>query len=276
MDYSITDVLRECKDILKEHDIRLFDSDAEFIVADVLGVKRAELYSIPHMDEDSYHMCVENCFRRAKHEPLDSVIGYTEFYGLQVPFSTDTLTPRQETEILVDSVVKDIGSKNVKVLDLCSGSGCIGLAIAKSTKAFVYLSDISGVALDISMKNAKLNNVEATYIKSDLFSKINDRFDIIVSNPPYIKSGDLDSLEDEVKYFDPMLALDGKEDGLYFYRTIIQDLKNHLNPRGKVYFEVGFDQAQAVMDMLSADFDNISVIKDYGGVERIVTATLKE
>lgn len=276
MDYSITDVLRECKDILKEHDIRLFDSDAEFIVADILGVKRAELYSISHMDEDSYHMCVENCFRRAKHEPLDSVIGYTEFYGLQVPFSTDTLTPRQETEILVDSVVKDIGSKNVKVLDLCSGSGCIGLAIAKSTKAFVYLSDISGVALDISMKNAKLNNVEATYIKSDLFSKINDRFDIIVSNPPYIKSGDLDSLEDEVKYFDPMLALDGKEDGLYFYRTIIQDLKNHLNPRGKVYFEVGFDQAKAVMDMLSADFDNISVIKDYGGVERIVTATLKE
>ena len=221
-------------------------------------------------------MCIENCFRRSKHEPLDSIIGFTEFYGLQVPFNKDTLTPRQETEILVDNVVKDIGNQNVKVLDLCSGSGCIGLAIAKSTKAFVYLSDISGVALDISMRNAKLNNVEVNYIKSDLFESITDKFDVIVSNPPYIKTSDLESLEDEVRLFDPMLALDGKDSGYYFYEKIIKDLKNHLNKNGKIYFEVGIDQAEYVSNLLKHDFKDISVIKDYSGVERIVTATLKD
>ena len=276
MEHKLIDVLSECKKILKEHDIRLYDSDAEFIVASVLGKKRNELLPTLVIDKDAYHMCIENCFRRSKHEPLDSIIGFTEFYGLQVPFDKDTLTPRQETEILVDNVVKDIGNQNVKVLDLCSGSGCIGLAIAKSTKAFVYLSDISGVALDISMRNAKLNNVEVNYIKSDLFDSITDKFDVIVSNPPYIKTGDLESLEDEVRLFDPMLALDGKDSGYYFYEKIIQDLKHHLNQNGKIYFEVGIDQAQYVSDLLQHDFKDISVIKDYSGVERIVTATLKD
>ncbi|MBO7219145.1 MAG: peptide chain release factor N(5)-glutamine methyltransferase [Clostridia bacterium] len=276
MEHNIIDVLSECKKILKEHNIRLYDSDAEFIVASVIGKKRNELLPTLTISKDDYHMCIENCFRRSKHEPLDSILGFTEFYGLQVPFNKDTLTPRQETEILVDNVVKDIGSKNVKVLDLCSGSGCIGLAIAKSTKAFVYLSDISGVALDISMKNAKLNNVEVNYIKSDLFDSIADKFDVIVSNPPYIKTGDLDSLEEEVKLFDPMLALDGKEDGYYFYEKIIKDLKHHLNKNGKIYFEVGNTQAKYVSDLLKHDFKDITVIKDYSGVERIVTATLKD
>ena len=276
MEHNIIDVLNECKTILKEHNIRLYDSDTEFIVSDILGIKRSELLPHINIDDDTYHMCIENCFRRAKHEPLDSIIGYTEFYGIQVPFNKDTLTPRQETEILVDNVVKDIGNKPVKVLDLCSGSGCIGLAIAKSTKAFVYLSDISGVALDISMKNAKLNNVDVSYIKSDLFDSINEKFDIIVSNPPYIKTSDLDSLEDEVKYFDPTLALDGKEDGYYFYETIIKDLKKHLNKNGKIYFEVGLGQSEHISNLLENDFKDIKVIKDYSGVERIVTATLKE
>lgn len=278
MAHKVLDTLKECKDILKENNIRLYDSDAEFILAHVLDCNRGDLLTMDSISDEKYYLAIENTYRRVKHEPLDSIIGYTNFYSVVIPFSKDVLTPRNETEILVDKVVKDIKAnyKAPKVLDLCSGSGCIGLAIAKSTSALVLLSDISGVALDISMKNAKINNVDVQYVKSDLFSNIQGKYDIIVSNPPYIRTKDLESLEAEVRDFDPVIALDGKDDGYYFYREIVKDLKNHLNPHGRIYFEVGYDQAQEVSNLLKTDFENISIIKDYSGIDRIVTATLKD
>ena len=276
--HRVLDTLAECKDILKKHDIKLYDSDAEFILAHILDCSRGELLTMDSISDEDYHLAIEDTYRRAKHEPLDSIIGYTDFYSLVIPFSKDVLTPRCETELLVDHVVRDIKANYdaPQVLDLCSGSGCIGLAIAKSTSALVLLSDISGVALDISMKNAKINNVDVQYVKSDLFSNIHGKYDIVVSNPPYIRTQDLELLETEVSEFDPVLALDGKDDGYYFYRAIVQDLPKYLNPHGKVYFEVGYDQADEVARLLSENFENISVIKDYSGIDRIVTATLKD
>ena len=227
---------------------------------------------------------------RSRHVPLDKIIGYKEFYDLKIPFNRNVLTPRYETEILTDMVIKDI-RKNFKkdppsVLDLCSGSGCIGLAIASATGANVTLSDISPKAIKISKKNNKLNNklrlkdnkppMNPNFVVSDLFERLEYKFDIIVCNPPYIKSQDLQMLEIEVRDFDPILALDGGRDGLDFYRKVIAEAPKYLNDGGKLYLEVGVDQSDKVSKLLSKDFEEIEIKKDLAQIERFIIAKKRE
>ena len=227
---------------------------------------------------------------RERHVPLDKIIGYKEFYNLKIPFNRNVLTPRYETELLTDMLIKDI-RKNFKkeppsILDLCSGSGCIGLAIASETGANVTLADISPKAIKISKKNNKLNNklrlkdnkppTSVNFVVSDLFADIEYKFDIIVCNPPYIKSQDLQMLEIEVRDFDPILALDGGRDGLDFYRRVISEAPKFLNDGGKIYLEVGVNQADKVEKLLSKEFENIEIHKDLAQIDRFIIAKKRD
>lgn len=272
------DVIRArklAKEKLKEAGI-CGTTDADFILANILGVEMGVLNSIEKLNPSQAKKYAKAIKSRCKHIPLDKIIGYTEFLGLKIPFNKCVLTPRQETEILADMIIKDIGSKKLTLLDMCSGSGCIGLSIAKATGVSVTLSDISKKANAIAHKNALYNGVEATILHSNLFDNIPTKFDIIVSNPPYIRRKDLEKLEIEVRDFDPRLALDGGEDGLDFYREIVYNAPKYLEDNGMLYLEIGIDQSEAIVDILGKDFVDIKVIKDYSGIDRFIIAKKRD
>lgn len=250
--------------------------DAEFILASILDTDVAGLNSIEFLTPKQAKKFNRAIRSRCKHWPLDKIIGYTDFLSVRIPFDRNTLSPRQETEILTDKIIKDIGSRKLCVLDLCSGSGCIGIAIAKALDISVTLSDISKKANKIAKKNAELNGVNVTIIQSDLFNNIPTKYDIIVSNPPYIKRRELEALEIEVKDFDPRLALDGGEDGLDFYREIVSTAPQYLSTGGRLYLEIGIEQSREVVKLLEEDFEDIVVMKDYNGIDRYIIARKRE
>ena len=269
------EALKLAKEILKEASVASV-KDAEFILASVLNTDVAGLNAIEFLTIKQAKVFNKKIKARSKHCPLDKIIGYTDFLNVRIPFDKNTLSPRQETEILTEKIIKNIKGKKLTVLDLCSGSGCIGIAIAKSTNASVTLSDISKKANKAAKANAELNGVDVTIILSDLFENIPNKFDVIVSNPPYIKRRDLEVLEIEVRDFDPRLALDGGEDGLDFYRDIISKAPEYLNDGGKLYLEIGIEQSKEVVKMLGKNFEDIVVEKDYSGIDRYIIAKKRE
>ena len=209
--------------------------------------------------------------KRAEHVPLQYITGEQEFMGLPFRVNPSVLIPRQDTETLVEEALKVVKS-GMKVLDLCTGSGCILISIlSKVSNVEGHGVDISKQALIVAKENAKLNDVAVTFEKSDLFEAVDDTFDVIVSNPPYIPTEDIVTLMPEVAHFEPMQALDGKEDGLYFYRKIIKECKQYLNTNGVILFEIGHNQANDVTQMLQeAGFQEIRVVKDLAGNDRVV------
>ena len=271
----VKDLLIRARKTLQDSRIESL-SDSDFLLAYVCDCKVSELLPFMEVSEDKMRIFDSLITRRCQHEPMDSLIGYTEFLGLKIPFHRETLSPRQETEIMVDTIIAENrqGGK-YNVLDMCTGSGCIGLAIAKHMQAEVTLVDISDDAIRVANNNARLNNVTATIIKSNLFDNITTKFDIIISNPPYIPTLDCEGLEDEVKFFDPILALDGGEDGLDFYRKIITESPKHLNDGGLIYLESGINQSEDIVNLLTKDFEDIKVFKDYAGIDRFIRAKLK-
>jgi release factor glutamine methyltransferase len=192
--------------------------------------------------------------------------------GLEFDVSPHVLIPRQDTEILVEEALKLCEGK--KVLDMCTGSGCIIISIAKLGKsAGVAAVDISAEALNVAKGNAAKNEVKVEFIESDLFEKVEGDYDIIVSNPPYIRTKVMEELMPEVKDHEPVIALDGSKDGLYFYRKITASLKQHLRSGGTILYEIGYDQGEAVRDILKQEgFTDILVKKDLSGLDRVVTA----
>lgn len=253
--------------------------DVQTLTKEALKIDDATLFLKHNFSISEYNKINKLILRRIKGEPIDSIIGYTNFLDLQIKFSKQVLTPRKETEILANFVIEEIkqGARpNYQVLDLCCGSGCIGISIKQHCNVSVSLADISSKALSQCKINMKNNNVKCDIIKSNLFSKINKKFDAIICNPPYIKDEDIKSLENEVKYYDPKLALKGGKDGLKFYRQIISEAPQYLVKNGVIYFEVGQNQSNNVVKLLEEDFKCIKIIKDYGGIERFVYATLKE
>ncbi len=264
---------------LKEDVLKIFkdngideESDAEWIVSIVCNIKRSEIkdnlkYVSPREVEKAYNVANE----RISGRPLWYIIGNTEFYGRKFNVDERVLIPRPETEELVYNAIKHL-NKESKVLDLCTGSGAIAVTIKLETNAEVYASDISLGALEVAKLNAKELGAEINFIESDLLSGINDKFDMIISNPPYIKTEELESLQKEVK-FEPVLALDGGTDGLDFYRKIAESAKNNLNDGGILIFECGINQAQDIKNLLDG-YKNIEIIKDLNGIERIVKAEL--
>ena len=210
--------------------------------------------------------------RRLFGEPLQYILGEWEFYSLPFKVGEGVLIPRPETELLVDLALKEI-KETCKVIDLCSGSGAIAVAIAKNSNASVYALEKYEKAISFLERNIALNNVAVEVIKEDLFNfSPTMKFDIIISNPPYIKTSALDSLQKEVKH-EPVTALDGGEDGLIFYRHIAS-LKNHLNKGGKIMVEIGFDQAKEVQDIFKQNGLITKAYTDLSGVQRVIIGTL--
>ena len=215
--------------------------------------------------------------KRLTHMPVQYITGYQNFMGLEFMVSKDVLIPRMDTETLVEEVLR-LGLSNVRVLDICTGSGCILLSILK----YVYGSsgvgvDISDGALGVAEANSEALGIDATFIKSDMFENIpkDERFDIVVSNPPYIRSDVIGTLMSEVKDYEPLLALDGSEDGLKFYRIIADRAPEYLNNGGMLFLEIGYDQGAEVSALLSAaGFTDVEVIKDLSGLDRVVSGRI--
>lgn len=244
-------------------------ADVDWMICHVTGKKRSELEHLTYIRHSKVEELLDMARRRQQGEPLWQIIGNADFYGYEIDINKNVLCPRPETEELVCEAVKHI-SENSRVLDLCTGSGCIAIAVAVKTGAHVVASDISEEALKLAQSNAVKNKVDdkIEFVHSDMFEGITGTFGVIISNPPYIPTADIAGLDREVKDYEPALALDGGEDGLDFYRIIAEKAGEYLVPGGKIFLEAGIGQAQAVADMLKG-FDT-KIIKDMQGIDRII------
>ena len=244
-------------------------ADVDWMICHVTGKKRSELEHLTYIRHSKVEELLDMARRRQQGEPLWQIIGNADFYGYEIDINKNVLCPRPETEELVCEAVKHI-SENSRVLDLCTGSGCIAIAVADKTGAQVVASDISEEALKIAKSNAVKNKVDdkIEFVHSDMFEGITGTFGVIISNPPYIPTADISGLDREVKDYEPALALDGGEDGLDFYRIIAEKAGEYLAPGGRIFLEAGIGQAQAVADMLKG-FDT-KIIKDMQGIDRII------
>ena len=247
--------------------------DAWYLLQMVCKIERSYYYV--HGEEDitqdaqkEYEIAVQ---KRAEHIPLQYIIGEQEFMGLRFKVNSNVLIPRQDTETLVEQVLK-IVKPGMKVLDLCTGSGCVLISVLKNAPELTGMgSDISKTALLVAKENAKLHEVDAEWVRSDLFDNITETFDVIMANPPYIPTGEILSLMPEVRDFEPENALDGGADGHDFYRKIAGQVKDYLNPGGYVYMEIGYDQGEAVSELMrNAGFTEVEVIKDLARNDRVV------
>ena len=252
------------------------ESDAEWLVSLKTGVPRSELAASEKMLVPSVVRDIDAAAgQRLAGKPLWYIIGDTEFYGCKIKVDGRVLIPRPETELLAELAVKTAQEGN-KLLDLCTGSGCIAVSVAKKLAGkgvSVTAADISAPALEVAKENAALNGAEVKFVESDLFSAVKGKFDVIVCNPPYVKRGDIPALQREVKDFEPLSALDGGEDGLDFYRRLAAEAPKHLVRGGTLLMECGLGQAQEIVKLF-AKFDYTMVSRDLNGVERFVRAVL--
>ena len=263
-------------DKLKSHGVENAEHDSFELLSAVNGMTRT-FYLVngdSSLSEEDFLLFEEYIDKRAAHIPLQHIIGKAYFYGYEFEVNGDVLVPRQDTEILVGEVMK-VARSGDYILDMCTGSGCIGITIAKKFPEVKVLGiDVSEKALAVAEKNK--HNLEADnidFMLSDLFEKLNQdiTFDIIASNPPYIPTKVIDGLQDEVRLHDPILALDGSEDGLKYYRNISSEAGMYLEPDGWLCFEIGAEQALDVSDIMEREgFRNITVIKDLAGLDRVV------
>ena len=207
--------------------------------------------------------------------PLSHLAGFEYFYDRKFKVTKDVLSPRMETEELIYKVIeyiKSINKNNIKILDLCTGSGIIGITLRKeleSKSLKVVASDISEEALKVAKENAIMNEADVKFIQSDIFENINEKFDIIVSNPPYIAYSDKITMEDNVLNYDPHLALFAEEDGMYFYREIVENSKEYLNKDGMIFFEIGYDQREKILKLANENEFKAEVYKDINGRDRM-------
>lgn len=218
-----------------------------------------------------YQECLK---RRATHEPVQHIIGECDFMGLTFQVSQHVLIPRQDTENLVEEVMKEMHD-GMEILDMCTGSGCIILSLLHySNDCKGTAVDLSEQALEVARANGQRLGKEVNWIQSNLFEQVDGKFDRIVSNPPYIATEVIEGLMEEVRDHEPRMALDGMEDGLYFYRRIITEARDYLYHDGMLYFEIGYDQGQAVSDLMrEAGYIDVNVVQDFSGNDRIVYGT---
>lgn len=208
-------------------------------------------------------------------KPLSHLVGFDYFYDRKFFVNENVLSPRMETEELVYTVLQNIEDNNAKILDMCTGSGIIAITLAlELPSSNIVASDISSSALEVATKNADYHGVNVDFIQSDLFNNIAGKFDILVSNPPYIAWSEKSTLEDNVLNYDPHLALFADEDGFYFYRKILEQAKRYLNKEGKIFFEIGYNQ-KVGMEQLAKKYDyRVNFVKDINGKDRIAILQL--
>ena len=246
-------------------------AEAEWIVALTLGVKRSEVYTDDTVKPSLVEKVDALVKERATGRPLWYCVGNADFYGYTLKTDERALIPRPETELLAENALKYLdGGKNA--LDLCTGSGAIAIVLKKKSGAEVTATDVSGDALALAAENAANNGAAIEFIKSDMFAELGDRrFDVIVSNPPYVASDEIETLQREVRDFEPRIALDGGRDGLDYYRIIAKEAKSHLKDGGILLLECGENQADAVIELLYG-YKNAEKIKDLENIDRIVKA----
>lgn len=299
----------EAKRRLEESGIEEASLDAWLLLEHVTGISRASYYADPdrEMSPDEWRRYSEFVGRRAERVPLQHITGTQEFMGLVFEVNEHVLIPRQDTEILVEQALAFIGSGKVpaaensrtRILDMCTGSGCILLSVMHWAESYRQKAlrragdtarggekqgiiiegtgaDISPKALAVAEKNARRLGISAGFVESDLFEAVRGKYGMIVSNPPYIRTDEIKDLQEEVKLHDPVIALDGREDGLYYYRRIVRESRSYLEEGGALLFEIGCDQAEAVSGLMSgAGFSEITVKKDLAGLDRVVSGVLK-
>ena len=248
-------------------------SDAEWIICLTTGLKRSEIQGNkdvvpPSKVKNSLSMAT----RRASGEPLWYITGDTEFFGYTIKVDNRVLIPRPETEELVGLALDYVTDKD-SVLDLCTGSGAIAVTVALKTGAKVTASDVSEQALELAKENAVANGANVDFVHSDMFNAIEQKFSVIISNPPYISDGDINSLDKCVKDYEPLLALKGGADGLDFYRVIANESAKHLFDGGLLFLECGIGQAPQIAELLkNGGFSRVEIKKDISGIERIIKA----
>lgn len=276
---TLEEAYRLGNDVLNEAGVPDAGTDAWILLEHVTGVSRTRYYVNPKQvlskeEEERYLSYIE---KRKKRIPVQHLTGVQEFMGLEFMVNEHVLIPRQDTEVLVETVWEDL-EPGMRVLDMCTGSGCILISLMKRMQTVLGEDGIAGVGADLSREalqvaeeNASKQKVGAVFVESDLFDKVEGTYDIIVSNPPYIRTSVIKELQEEVKLHDPYAALDGKEDGLFFYREIIKKSKEYLKKGGRLYFEIGYDQGEDVKKLMEeAGFSEVTVKKDLAGLDRVV------
>lgn len=273
------DCFKEGREALLKAGIEEANWDARLLLEHVCGTDRN--YLLVHGDQEVDSDKEETYFRmidmRAKRIPLQHITNVQNFMGLDFFVNEHVLIPRQDTEILVEEVLRQM-SDGCRILDMCTGSGCILISLLHYNNWCEGVGvDLSEKALEVAAKNAEtlLKNKSSQsvyrFVQSNLFENVDGKYDIIVSNPPYIKSDVIETLMPEVKEHEPRMALDGTEDGLYFYQRITETSKEYLNRGGMLYYEIGHDQAEAVSQIMKSEgFSDVQVVKDYAGLDRVV------
>ncbi len=307
------DKIREVAKSFEGSGIEAAEKEAEILIRHGLGMSTLEIYrDNPELTEKQTHTMEDALKRRLHREPLQYIVGFEYFLDLKIIVYPGVLIPRPETEFMAEQAIRAVRSQksevrsqklpppcpplvrggwggnhlSLNVLDLCTGSGGLALALAKEfTHCKVYGTDISEVAIECANKNAEINGIRnVIFLKGDLFEPVEKltshfsfpTFDLIISNPPYIKTDDIKNLQPEIKYWEPIRALDGGKDGLDFYRGIIPSARRFLKDNGLIMLELGCGQSGEVTDILkSAGYSHIEIIKDYAGIERIIKATWK-
>ena len=274
---NIFTILKQATDFLTSHNITEAQLDAEVLLCGVLKIKRNILVTLRQetLTQEQYQQYQNYLTRRITGEPVDYILGTSEFMGLTFKVNPNVLIPRPETELIVEHANKFIKENNSKtVLDLCTGSGAIAISVAHyNDNISVVASDISKKALQIAKDNAVTNNVsnKIEFLESNMFDNIIDKkFDIIISNPPYVTEKEYKGLEKEI-FFEPKTAFLAGEDGLNFYRIIANKVSQHLNPRGILLLELNANISLQIADLFS-DFLFVKIVKDYSNLDRILIA----
>lgn len=255
------------------------EHEADWIIAHVTKMSQEDFIKNPREISDEELKEIESIVkRRISGEPLQYILGETEFMGMPFKVNELTLIPRQDTETLVETVVNKIKNKKLRVLDIGTGSGCVGISIAKLCKnAQVTLLDYSDSILEVAKDNAEMNGVQVEIERCDILEEIPEgKYDVIVSNPPYIETDTIFSLDNIVSSYEPVEALDGGFDGLMFYQRIAELAPDIMEDNSFVAFEIGYNQGESVTEILDeSDFSAIKVIKDPCGNDRVVTGKYK-
>lgn len=284
MKYS--ELIEFAKRYLMEKNIADYSSDAYLLLEFVFGISKTDYFMKMNeiiTDEEKLQQYKDYLEMRASGRPLQYITGTQDFMGLTFKVNENVLIPRYDTEILVEKVLEKLkvygkNAADVSLCDMCTGSGCIGISLAKlGNLSDVTLVDISKDALEVAKENAKVNDVShIRFVNSDLFEAFdkgdeNVKFDFIISNPPYIRSDEIEGLMREVRLHEPRLALDGDTDGLKFYNIITKEAASRLHNGGWLMYEIGYDQGQEVSELMkAAGFADVEVIKDLAGLDRVV------
>ena len=274
---NVKEALQLAKKRLKQCEIESYAIDAKLILKKATALSEVELYTKENvvLTQEQQSIFLYDLEQREQHKPMAYITGICEFMGLPFVVQEGVLIPRADTEILVETVLQYHKKEHfTKIIDICTGTGCIAISLAKYSNIALCGTDISNIALETAQKNAQKNHVLIKWLQSNLLESVpKQHFDAIVSNPPYIATEEIQTLMKSVKDFEPHLALDGGKDGFYFYQKIVEQGKQYLKQGGWIFFEIGYQQANAVCNILKQNgFLNHMVYQDLAELDRVVAA----